>query len=79
MTEIPPIAHTSIMPNGTVSHHLPVPKGRRFRFTVVEVNGRWEVQDTENDNKSCLVTINKELAQEQAVHLQPRVLGTRLK
>lgn len=57
-----------------------VPPGRRFQFDVVEIEiGLFEVQDTENNRKGCWRTRDKELAINQARHLQPRINGTRLK
>lgn len=50
------------------------------RFVVVETEpGLYEVQDTENNNDYCLRTRDKELAEGQARHLQPRINGKRLK
>lgn len=56
----------------------PVAPGRRFRFRVELVDGYWQVQDTENDNKSCFRTTDEALARQQAAHCQPYINGKRI-
>lgn len=42
------------------------------RFVVEELDGLWLVCDSNNNNKVCFRTSDKELAEKQARHLEPR-------